>query len=159
MINIRFEPMTETMYQTYLPTAIEEYAAEKVKAGTWVEAEAIDRSTEEFRQLLPDGRASKDNYLFSLVDEATTEAVGMMWFHVVEKKQGRTAFIYDFSVDAHHQGKGYGRQAMVALEQVARRMNIKIIGLHVFAHNTRAIKLYESSGYAPTDLHMEKRLD
>lgn len=34
MTNIRFEPMTETMYQTYLPTAIEEYAAEKVKAGT-----------------------------------------------------------------------------------------------------------------------------
>lgn len=158
-MKIRFEPMSEVTYHTYLPTAIEDYAAEKVKAGTWVEAEAIERSTTEFRQLLPDGRASKDNYLFSLVDESTTEPVGMMWFHVVQKKQGRTAFIYDFSVDASHQGKGYGRQAMVALEQVARRMNIKVIGLHVFAHNKRAIALYETSGYMTTDLHMEKRLD
>ncbi|VWX38698.1 GNAT family N-acetyltransferase [Exiguobacterium oxidotolerans] len=158
-MKIRFEPMSEVTYHTYLPTAIEDYAAEKVKAGTWVEAEAIERSTTEFRQLLPDGRASKDNYLFSLVDESTAELVGMMWFHVVEKKQGRTAFIYDFSVDARHQGKGYGRQAMVALEQVARRMNIKVIGLHVFAHNKRAIALYETSGYVTTDLHMEKRLD
>lgn len=158
-MKIRFEPMSEVTYHTYLPTAIEDYAAEKVKAGTWVEAEAIERSTTEFRQLLPDGRASKDNYLFSLVDESTAEPVGMMWFHVVEKKQGRTAFIYDFSVDARHQGKGYGRQAMVALEQVARRMNIKVIGLHAFAHNKRAIALYETSGYVTTDLHMEKRLD
>ena len=34
----------------------------------------------------------------------------------------------------------------------------KAIGLHVFAHNTTAFKLYEKLDYKPTDIVMVKEL-
>jgi len=156
---IQFIKMTEAAYAAYLPEAIQEYAQEKVKAGTWAEVEAVDRSTAEYGQLLPDGIQTKQHYLFSILDDAEQPPVGMIWFQVSEMTHGRTAFIFDFKIEAGHQGKGYGRQAMEVLEQVARRMNIKKIKLHVFAHNTRAIHLYETTGFLTTDLHMTKTLN
>jgi len=38
-------------------------------------------------------------------------------------------------------------------------MNVKKISLHVFAHNERAIHVYNSLGYEKTDYYMSKRLD
>lgn len=156
---VQFIKMTEAAYVAYLPEAIKEYAEEKVKAGTWAEVEALDRSAAEYGQLLPDGIQTKQHYLFSIVDDPEQPPVGMIWFQLSESTHGRTAFIFDFKIEEDHQGKGYGRQAMEMLEQVARRMNIKKIKLHVFAHNTRAIHLYETTGFVTTDLHMTKTLN
>lgn len=156
---IKFEKMSEAAYDAYLPEAIDEYAAEKVKAGTWAEVEAVERSTADYAELLPDGIQTKQHYLFSIIEETEQAPVGMIWFQVSEEIQGRTAFIFDFKIEDAHQGKGYGRQAIEMLEQVARRMNIKKIKLHVFAHNTRAIHLYERTGFVTTDLHMEKTVN
>lgn len=156
---VKFEKMSETAYAAYLPEAIQEYAQEKVKAGTWAEVEAVDRSAAEYGQLLPDGIHTKQHYLFSILDDIEQTPVGMIWFELSESTHGRTAFIFDFKIDDGHQGKGYGRQAMEMLEQVARRMNIKKIKLHVFAHNMRAIHLYETTGFLTTDLHMTKTID
>lgn len=156
---VQFIKMTEAAYAAYLPEAIKEYAEEKVKAGTWAEVEALDRSAAEYRQLLPDGIQTKQHCLFSIVDDPEQPPIGMIWFQISESTHGRTAFIFDFNIEEGHQGKGYGRQAMEVLEQVARRMNIKKIKLHVFAHNTRAIHLYETTGFVTTDLHMTKTLN
>ncbi|MCT4780412.1 MULTISPECIES: N-acetyltransferase [Exiguobacterium] len=156
---VKFEKMSETAYAAYLPEAIKEYAQEKVKARTWAEVEAVDRSAAEYAQLLPDGIQTKQHYLFSIIDDAEHRSVGMIWFQVSESTHGRTAFIFDFKIEEGHQGKGYGRQAIEMLEQIARRMNIKKIKLHVFAHNARAIHLYETTGFITTDLHMTKTLN
>lgn len=156
---IQFEKMSEVAYESYLPEAINEYAQEKIKAGTWAEVEAVDRSTAEYAQLLPDGIQTKQHYLFSIVDDTEHTSVGMIWFQLSESTHGRTAFIFDFRIEDTYQGKGYGRQAIQMLEQVARRMNIKKIKLHVFAHNTRAIQLYETTGFVTTDLHMVKTVN
>jgi len=156
---VQFIKMTEAVYAAYLPEAIQEYAEDKIKAGTWAEVEALDRSAAEYGQLLPDGVHTKQHYLFSILNDPEQTPIGMIWFQLSESTHGRTAFIFDFNIEEGHQGKGYGRQAMEMLEQVARRMNIKKIKLHVFAHNTRAIHLYETTGFLTTDLHMTKTID
>lgn len=48
---------------------------------------------------------------------------------------------------------------MLEMEEVARRMGLQQLGLHVFAHNDGAIALYESLGYSVASLNMLKPLD
>jgi ribosomal protein S18 acetylase RimI-like enzyme len=53
-------------------------------------------------------------------------------------------------------GQGYGRAAMEALEAVARSAGFASLLLHVFGHNTRAQRLYESCGYRATNVNMRE---
>lgn len=84
--------------------------------------------------------------------------MGYIWFNVSEGRGGREAFIYDFYVFEPFQSKGYGKQAMIALDEEAREMNVTKIGLHVFGQNNRAFELYKKMGYIVTDITMSKDL-
>ncbi|WP_294746405.1 GNAT family N-acetyltransferase [uncultured Exiguobacterium sp.] len=154
---MRIEQMSQATYETYLPVAIEEYAAEKCRAGTWSENESLEKATQEFATLLPEGLKTKDHYLFTFRDE-TGNDLGMVWVHVTEESRGRCAFIFDVKITSEKQNQGYGKEALRLLEVMLKRMNVKKISLHVFAHNERAIHVYESLGYEKTDYHMSKSL-
>ena len=56
-------------------------------------------------------------------------------------------------------GKGYGKRIMSLIEEKARELGIKKIGLHVFAYNDIARNLYESVGYKVESLNMLKDLE
>ncbi|MNC60891.1 putative N-acetyltransferase YycN [compost metagenome] len=113
--------------------------------------EAITRS-------LPKGLHTDGAYLYSIVEISSDEQVGYIWFNVSEGRGGREAFIYDFYVFEPFQSKGYGKQAMIALDEEAREMNVTKIGLHVFGQNNRAFELYKKMGYIVTDITMSKDL-
>jgi ribosomal protein S18 acetylase RimI-like enzyme len=157
-IMVRLAPMTDAEFQVYLARAVDNYALEHVKAGNWQPSEAHQKSAQEFNQLLPDGVASKDQHLYSIEDVPSGLKIGILWFAVFHKGPRPAAFIYDFEIDEAYRGKGYGRQALTALDEEAATMGIETISLHVFAHNPTAIALYEKMGYAATDLHMAKRI-
>ncbi|MBI5564781.1 MAG: N-acetyltransferase [Chloroflexi bacterium] len=155
---VRLVPMTNAEFQVYLALAVDDYAQEHVLAGNWLPEEAHQKSAQEFKHLLPDGVASKDQYLFSIEDTPADLKIGMLWFAVTSKGTHRTAFIYDFIIDEAHRGQGYGRQALAALDGQAAGMGVESISLHVFGHNPTAIALYEKMGYRVTDLHMAKKI-
>jgi RimJ/RimL family protein N-acetyltransferase len=54
---------------------------------------------------------------------------------------------FGITVGPEHRGLGVGRALMEAMEVWAREHGITKLMLHVFAHNERAQKLYESMGY------------
>jgi len=47
---------------------------------------------------------------------------------------------------------------MLALEDFGKGLGFETIGLHVFAYNTAALKLYGGLGYEVTSQNMTKRL-
>ena len=153
MISLR--PLSKAEFETYLEGAIQDYAQEHVTAGNWQAAEALDRARQEFQQLLPDGVASQNQHLFTVLNEAA-EPVGMIWFAV----QGTppSAFIYDFRIHDQFQRRGYGQQAMTAIEARVKELGLARIGLHVFGHNHAARALYEKMGYQVTNVLMEKKI-
>jgi ribosomal protein S18 acetylase RimI-like enzyme len=157
-MTVQLVPMTDAELQAYLAFAIDNYAQEHVKAGNWLPEEAHEKSAKEFQHLLPDGVASKDQYLFSIQEVTSRQKIGMLWFAVTVTGAHRTAFIYDFNIDEAQRGKGYGRDALTALDKQAAAMGIESISLHVFAHNSTAIRLYEKMGYEVTDLHMTRKI-
>ena len=61
-------------------------------------------------------------------------------------------------MDEKFRGKGYGKQAMLLIEEQASELGLKSLGLHVFAVNTVARNLYESVGYEASSLNMTKKL-
>lgn len=156
---IRLQPMNETEYQEYLDVAIANYAQEHVKAGRWTAENALKSATQEYQQLLTDGLHTKNQHLFTIVDELTGDKVGMLWFAATERENEPVAFIYDVIVYEPFRRRGYGEQAFQALETKVRALGLKKISLHVFGHNHAARAMYEKLGYVTTNVMMSKSLD
>ena len=153
---IQLVPMTESEYEPYLEKTCPEYAAENVKAGYWSEEDALERARQAFARLLPQGVKTENNYLFRIMLEESGEKVGMLWMkHESPRPYG---YLFDFMLDETQRGKGYGKRAMLALEEIAKEMGIETLALHVFAHNTVAMNLYKNLGYEVASQNMKKML-
>ncbi|HEY2982301.1 MAG TPA: GNAT family N-acetyltransferase [Anaerolineales bacterium] len=154
---VTLSPMQPARFAAYVERGIREYAQEHIKNGDWTPHEALERSRKEFEQLLPDGLKSKDQHIFTIMDPQDGRDVGILWVHVKTDAPPRRAFIYDFIIEEEYRGKGYGKQALAALDETLQSMNVQSVALHVFAHNTNAIELYKKMGFETTDLHMRKQ--
>ena len=150
-------PMTQPEFDSFLERLIPDYAADNVRAGYWSESEALEKSRKQTMSLLSDGLQTKNHYLYTLYDD--DEAVGVIWLRAELDRPIKTGFIFDVVVEEKFRGKGYGRQIMLLVEEKARELGIKSIGLHVFAYNNVAKNLYESIGYEVSSLNMLKSLE
>ena len=150
-------PMTQIEYDLYIERLIREYAADNVRAGYWSEDEALQKSRNQTGSLLLQGLQTKDHYLFTLYDGDT--AVGMVWLRAELDRPMKSGFIFDVEIKDEFRGKGYGKQAMLLIEEKARELGIKRIGLHVFAYNDVAKNLYERIGYKISSMNMLKDLE
>lgn len=155
---IRLVPMKETEYQAFLDLAIREYAEDRVRAGNWQAQGALERSAQDFQKFLPAGVATKDNYLYDIVDEALGTTVGVIWLARIMQGAHPIVFIYDFRIEEPFRRKGYGEQAMRAAEEHTKALGSDTIALHVFGHNHAARALYEKTGYEITNINMAKKL-
>ena len=148
--------MRDAEYLVWAEKSRASYAADKMKANGYTREEADRIADESFTRLLPHGRKSPDQFFYVL--ELGGEHLGSLWFALQGVATNRKAFIYDVLIDVSARGKGFGRAIMSLAELEAKRLGAVAIGLHVFAFNTPAVKLYESLAYRVTDLSMEKRL-
>jgi ribosomal protein S18 acetylase RimI-like enzyme len=146
--------MTQTEFDAFLERIIPEYAADNVKAGYWDESEALEKSRKETNGLLPQGLQTENHNLYTVYDE--DQAVGIVWMRANVNRPTKSGFIFELRVDERFRGKGYGKQAMLLIEEKAREMGLQSIGLHVFAYNDVARSLYEKLGYEASSLNMKK---
>ncbi len=148
--------MSQSEYDFWSPRSRREYAADKARANKLTKSESELVAVSDFNRLLPDGLKTKDSFLYSVKNGE--QIVGFTWFVIRGAQDNRKAFICDIIVEEELRGKGYGRSTMLLVEQEAKKLGLKQIGLHVFAFNERAVGLYQSLGYLTTDLTMEKSL-
>ena len=154
---IKLVPMTQPEFGTYLERLIPGYAADNIRAGYWSEDEALEKARKQTDALLSQGLQTKDHYLYTLYDDDI--AVGMVWLRAELDRPVKSGFLFDVEVKEEFRGKGYGKQAMLLIEEKARELGIKRIGLHVFAYNDVAKNLYERIGYKVSSLNMLKDLE
>jgi RimJ/RimL family protein N-acetyltransferase len=153
---IKLIPMTEADYQVYLARAVAEYATDKVQAGNWSEAEALEKSRLEFEHSLPEGIHTPEHFVGKLLNE-NDEPVGYLWYARLENKPA-TAFIYDFEIYAPYRRRGYASQALAALVEHAKARGLNRLELHVFGYNTAARELYKKAGFIETNVNMARDL-
>ncbi|MEI5905865.1 GNAT family N-acetyltransferase [Bacillus spongiae] len=152
MVNLK--PMTSQEFDLYLKKSVVQYAEQKVLSGNWRKEEAVERAKNQFNELLPNGLNTNDHFLFTIFD--VHQPVGILWLAKQSKDSG---YVYDIRIEDECQGKGYGKAAMQAMEQIAKEtLKVKKIGLHVFGHNQIARELYGKLGYQITNVVMEKNI-
>ncbi len=155
---VKLVPMTDTEFAEYLATAVELYAQAHIKAGDCDASEALELAQADYAALLPKGLATRDQHLYSVLDEATDVLVGMIWIALKERAGKKSAFIYDFAIREEHRNKGYGAQTLSKVDRTVEKMGASRIGLNVMGHNHVARALYEKSGYEIAGIGMMKRL-
>ena len=156
MIKLRQQTVDE--YDSWSKKSRETYTNENIKNGLSPK-EAQQKTDDDFNRLLPEGRQSSGQYLFTIVNEISStnvETIGTLWFGVRGSEVYKKAFIYDIIIDEQYRSKGYGQQAMNLLESEVKKLGLRHIGLHVFGHNTAARAVYEKLGYVMTNLNLEK---
>lgn len=150
---IKLEPIEQEDFDRFLEREIRGYAEDHVRNGNWSSEGALERSRKEFEHYLPDGIHSKDQYIYSIIDQDSNK-IGVLWVQVKDQK----AFIFDFVIDEDFRGKGYGKQALAAMDEKLKHMNAESVELHVFGDNIAAQELYKKAGFQITGIHMNKKL-
>jgi len=149
--------ISDSEYAVWLETVVPEYAADKVASGQWSEDSALERSRKEYAELLPHGRDTEHNHIYTVLD-AEGEPVGTLWFVVKQRANRHIAYVYDILVAPEHRRCGHAFRAFQALEQEVASMGLSGIALHVFGHNHAAQALYAKLGYVATNINMFKPL-
>lgn len=150
--------MSETEFNRYQSTAIQDYADEHIRSGKWSAAEGLAEAAKVHQELLPQGLHTKDHYFWSLFLSESQENIGMLWFASVERAGKRIAYVYDFAINPEWRRRGYGEQAFRLMEEKVKSMGLSSIALHVFGHNQGAYALYQKMGYMATNINMSKSL-
>ena len=151
---VKLVPMEQENFKIFLERGIREYAEDHVRNGNWSAEEALERSRKEFEQLLPDGVNSRDQFLYSIVDETDSIKIGLLWVQVKDQR----AFIYDFFIDEAFRVKGYGKLALIALDKELMSRNVESVALHVFGDNVTAQELYKKMVFQINGIQMKKVL-
>lgn len=150
---VKLEPLQQEDFERFLEREIRQYAADHVRNGNWPAEDANERSRKEFEHHLPDGIHSKDQYLYSIIDEEGNK-IGVLWVQVKDQK----GFIFEFVIDEEFRGKGFGKQALTAMDEKLKSMGVESVALHVFGDNVTAQELYKKMGFQITGIHMRKTL-
>jgi len=153
---IKLIPMQQNEFDTFFEGNIIRYAEENVNNGHWQADDALEKSRSAFLRFLPDGRQSKDQYIFNIFDDEQDSKIGILWVEVKMDEPDHPAFFYDFVIDEHYRGKGLGKKTLLVLDGKLKEMGAKSVALHVFGHNTTAFELYKKMGYEVTNINMRK---
>lgn len=154
---VKLTNMKETDFLPYMHRMMQEYVVEKQKAGTWTARESFQKSADEFNRLLPRGFFTPNHHFFTLLDEFGRK-IGLFWLYYHLSDLKKDAFIYDFEIFDAFQDQGIGQAALNELFDYCRRIGLKKLNLHVFAHNQRALHVYRKFGFLATDINMSKYL-
>ncbi|MEV8587225.1 GNAT family N-acetyltransferase [Streptomyces sp. NPDC051180] len=153
---IEVRPMTEGEYGRWEARAKAGFAQSWIDRGV-PEEQARTKAEDSHRRYLPEGLATPGVAIHVVVREG--RPAGFLWTGRIELEPGRwAAFVYDIEVEEDQRGRGLGRALMLLAERVASEAGETRIGLHVFAGNTPAIRLYESLGYRTTLVNSAKEL-
>ncbi|MFB4425804.1 GNAT family N-acetyltransferase [Streptomyces sp. QL37] len=149
-------PMTEQEYAAWEATSVDTYTQEWVERGV-PEEQARRKSETDHATNLPDGLATPGMYFHVLVHDGAV--VGYVWVARRDVPDGDDlGYVFDVEVREEYRGRGYGRALMHLAEAVTLDAGLGLLGLHVFADNTPALRLYESLGYEVTQYNLAKAL-
>ncbi|MGY3743405.1 GNAT family N-acetyltransferase [Leuconostoc inhae] len=152
---LKLMPMNPSHFQQYINFAVNDYATEKVAAGTWTTETAQKNAQLTYDRLLPHGLETPNNFFYSIFNDS--EIIGYIWFGT-DNENSSTAFIFDFEIYKAYQNKGFGSKTLDLVSRETKNMGFTSLGLHVFGSNSRAIHVYQKSGFSITDIKMQKKL-
>ena len=140
---IYFRKMNEAEYSVCCEETIKRYAEDLIRVSYAEVDNALPQAQEQFNRALPKGFNTPDTRFYFVLNNEE-EVVGVLF---ILKAQEFVAAIADFIIYAAYRGKGYGLQALEAIEEELKQDGYKAIILNVFEDNIAAKTLYEKFGF------------
>lgn len=144
-------------YADYTAARDHEYVASL--SASMSEEAAWQKVRADRARLLPDGLATEGHRLLVAEDHAG-RPVGSLWLGLSDPRTGSpdTAWLFDIHVEPQRRREGFGRAMLTAVEATARDLGAKHLALNVFAENTAAVAMYQSTGYRVASQQLLKEL-
>ena len=156
-MSLRKRPMTAAEFEIWKTSSAETYAREIEHALRLSPEQAAAKAATSFTQLLPDGVETPNHSVYVFEDEDGS-AVGQLWI-AEERVDGRARlYVYRLDITQAERGRGFGREAMLMVEDEARARGLDRIELNVWPTNRVAHALYRSLEFEETSLGMVKLL-
>ncbi len=149
---VTLRPLRDDEYAAWDAGHRREYARGLVEHAGLTPEEAEAKVARDIPAALPDGLATPGVHVWAA--EADGRRVGTVFFGI----RGTEAWLYEITIDEGERGRGYGRAAMLALEDEVRALGHDRLALNVWGGNEVARGLYRSLGYAEQAVHMRKLL-
>jgi ribosomal protein S18 acetylase RimI-like enzyme len=151
-------PVRDDEFDAWVEHGKAEYARDMIVNAGAPPDQAREKAESDWQTLLPQRVETFDQFIYAVEDESG-ERVGSVWFARRETQfEGWVAFVYAIEIDEQSRGRGFGREAMLLLEDEARARALDRISLNVFGGNEVARNLYRSLGYAESAVWMAKQL-
>lgn len=143
---IKFIPFVVSEFLEFKERSIKECSQGLIRSGKSAESNALRDASKEFDEILPQGIDTLNHHLNNITDEQGVN-IGYIWFEI----RSNDIFILEFLIYENQRKKGFGRQTLFELEQIAKAsLSIPIIRLHIFEYNTWLQEFYKSMGYEIT---------
>jgi RimJ/RimL family protein N-acetyltransferase len=155
-MDIVLKDMNSTDYETFLESAINDYAANQVQNKTWIAKESIEKANQAFARLLTEGAKTKGQH-FKNIEHRETK-VGSVWFEERHPNGDKVLFINYLYISPANRKQGLAAKTIAALKNLAKSEQAQRIELHVFGFNTDAISLYLKNGFQTTNIVMRLEL-
>ena len=123
--------LDDAPFREYRKQLVRDYAQDKVRAGVWSGAEAEGRASRDLDQLLREGPATRDHFLYSVRDDSVPAEVGIVWIEVRDSGVGRTLWIYDIIIHEQFRRRRYARRTLELIDEKARVLDAARVELHV----------------------------
>jgi GNAT superfamily N-acetyltransferase len=149
---VRLRPLREDEYGDWDAAHRRQYAHGLVEHAGLSPAEAEAKVANDILAVLPEGLATAGVHVWAVEHEG--RRVGTVFFGL----RGAEAWLYEITIDEGERGRGFGRAAMLALEEEARRLGHDRLAFNVWGGNEVARNLYRSLGYAEQAVQMQKTL-
>ncbi len=153
-MSLRLEPMADEDVRVFIVEHLDEYTRQVEEFGGWSHEDARAKAEKDMAQSFPKGQVQPGHHLFHLVDDASGERVGLLWY----REDVRGVWLNQVTIDPAKRGRGLGREAMTLLEEEARRLGAARVELNVFGGNEAARSLYRSLGFREDAVVMSKPL-
>lgn len=159
---ISFKKMNGDEFRVYSKWSVKAYADHLIKSGDErFRFKALRAAKSEFRDVFPDGADSADNYLYIVVNE-DNEKIGVIGYQKSPFEEN-AAFVTENVIKEEYRGKGYGKSALIELQEDAREKGFSKMVLNVFRHTPVSFAMYEKNGFKVIEDYggsaiMEKKL-
>jgi ribosomal protein S18 acetylase RimI-like enzyme len=153
---LELRDMTAAEYVVFRARLATGHAADLARSGAMPLEEARLTVAEDLASLLPRGRLSPGNLLWTAYVDG--EAVGHVWCHLDERSDGMSAFVHDLTVREDPRDPCRGSAVLAEAERGCRARRVNSMGLSLVGGDTAARWLYEAAGFEVTALSMVKRL-
>ena len=152
MAAVTFRPLREDEFATWSEEHARGYADGMIAFADLSREDAEAKAASDVAGVFPAGLATEGIRLWVVENEG--RPVGTVFLGV----RNGGAWLYDLTIDEGARGRGYGRAAMLELENEVRRLGFRELSLNVWGGNEVARGLYRSLGFAEVSVGMKKRL-